>query len=280
MDVIVRKIKALQRIQPNTSWLQSQRSFLLAEISRSQKPVKERKNFLVFPIFNFSRIFRPAFAFAFSIIVLISSLATVGVISAAQNSLPGDMLYSIKTVIEKTQFTFTADPANRTRLSIKFATQRLDEFTQLLNKSESRTDIQKTVKKFTQEIVAVREEINALKKKNMEKATEVAKLVNAQTPIYEDSLNKSTEKLGYILPGEKESLTKDINQALDEVNKTKQVTEGIVGEETPNTNQEKTETNIEPQEVVVPQSEEKIESSSLQFENTQPSTEQVERVEP
>lgn len=277
MDVIVRKIKALQRIQPNTSWLQSQRSFLLSEISRSQKPVKERKNFLVFPIFNFSRIFRPAFAFAFSIIVLISSLATVGVISAAQNSLPGDMLYPIKTAIEKTQFTFTADPANRTRLSIKFATQRLDEFTQLLNTSKSKADIQKTVKKFTQEIVAVREEINTLKEKNVEKATEVAKLVNAQTPIYEDSLNKSTEKLGYILPGEKESLTQDINQALEEVNKTNEAAKDLVKGEPTITNEPSDSEPKTPEEILVPGNKaEQTESSSLQFENTQPSTEQVE----
>jgi hypothetical protein len=274
MDLIVRKIKALQRIQPNASWLQSQRSFLLSEISRSQKPIKNRKNFLVFPVFNFSKIFRPAFAFAFSIIILISSLTTVGVISAAQNSLPGDMLYPIKTAIEKTQLSFTADRTNRTKLSIKFATQRLDEFTQLLDKSESKADIQKTVKKFTEEIVAVREEINTLKEKNAEKAAEVAKLINAQTPIYEESLNKGTEKLGYILPGEKESLTQEINQALEEVSKMNEATKDLVKEEPTTTSEPSDSEPKTPEEILVPGDKaEQTESSSTQFESIQPSTE-------
>ena len=164
MDVIIRKIKHLQRIKPNASWLQSQRSFLLSEIARSQKPIKEKKPFLVFPLFNFSKIFRPAFAIAFSVIVLVTSLGTIGVMNAAQNSLPGDLLYPVKTVLEKTQFTFTTDDASRTKLSIKFATQRMDEFNQLIDKSEKTEDIQKTVKKFTQQMVAVQEEMNSLKK--------------------------------------------------------------------------------------------------------------------
>ena len=279
MDVIIRKIKHLQRIKPNASWLQSQRSFLLSEIARSQKPIKEKKPFLVFPLFNFSKIFRPAFAIAFSVIVLVTSLGTIGVMNAAQNSLPGDLLYPVKTVLEKTQFTFTTDDASRTKLSIKFATQRMDEFNQLIDKSEKTEDIQKTVKKFTQQMVAVQEEMNSLKEKNAQKAAEVAKLIQAQTPIYEDTLIKSTEKLGYILPGEKESLKQDINQALEELNKTKQVTDELIGKETPDTNNVPEDTETTPQEIVVPSSGETIESQSTQFENLQPSTEQVDKVE-
>lgn len=274
MDIIIRKIKHLQRIQPNTSWLARQRSFLLSEIARTQKPVKqERKPFLVFPLFNFSKIFRPAFALAFSIVILISSLGTIGVISAAQNSLPGDLLYPVKTVLEKTQFTFTADSANRTRLSVKFATQRIDEFNQLIDKSEKKEDIQKTVKKFTQQMVNVREEINTLKQKNAKKAAEVAKLIQAQASAYEETLVKSTEKLGYILPGEKEDLQKNINQALEELNKIKEITQRLTEETTTEFTEppkEGTE-NINPEEVLVPGKEiEQIESPSTQFENLQP----------
>jgi len=283
MDIIIRKIKYLQRIQPNTSWLQSQRSFLLSEISRSQQQVKERKNLLVFPLFNFSKIFRPAFALAFSIIVLASSLGTVGIISAAQNSLPGDLLYPIKTVLEKTQFTFTADQASRTKLSIKFATQRIDEFNQLIDKSESKENIQKTVKKFTQELVNVQTEINSLKQKNAEKAAEVAKLIQAQTPIYEDTLIKSTEKLGYILPGEKEKedLRQNINQALEEVNKTREITNGLVEPAQSPEDIEAGPPGSESSggEIIVPIEPGVVESQSMQFENLQPSAEEVEKVE-
>jgi len=276
MDVIFRKIKNLQRIQPDASWLIRQRSFLLSEIFGDQKPIKERKAVLAFPFFDFSKIFRPAFAVAFTIIILVSSFATVGAISASQNSLPGDFLYQVKTVLEKTQLTFTHDSASRTRLSVKFANQRMDEFTQMIQKPEKKEDIQKTVKGFTQQMVAVQQEMNILKEKNAEKATEVAKLVQAQTPVYEEALIKGDEKLGYVLPGEKQGLKDDINQALEELNKTKELANELTKEETSSIQETENETE-NPEEIIVPgEKAEQTESVSVQFENLQPTTEGVE----
>lgn len=277
MDSLVRKIKKLQRITPSASWLESQRSFLLYEIGRAQnqKQEKARKTFLSFPVFNFRKLFRPAFAVALASVVLISSISTVGVISASQNTLPGDLLYPVKTVIEKTQFTFTAGPESRTKLSVKFASQRIDEFSQLIDKSDKGQDIGNTVKKFTQEMVTIQQNINTLKNKDSQKAIEVAKLVQAQTPIYEDILIKSTDKLGYVLPDEREQLAADINQALREVNRTKEITDELAGTEIPQTT---TTNEIQtPGEIITPVTNDTIESSSIQFESIQEpvKTEQV-----
>jgi len=279
MDVIFRKIKNLQRIYPDASWLTRQRSFLLSEISGDQKSIKERKAVLAFPFFDFSKIFRPAFAMVFSIIVLVSSLGTVGLINAAQGSLPGNALYPIKTVLEKTQLSFTHDSASRTRLSMKFANQRIDEFSQLIEKPEKKADIQKTVKGFTQQMVAVQQEINTLKEKNAEKAAEVAKLVQAQTPAYEETLIRGDERLGYILPGEKQGLKDDINQALEELNKNKELTNELTKEETSPIQETENETG-NTEEIIVPgEKTEQTESVSVQFENLQPTTEEVNKVE-
>lgn len=274
MDILVRKIKKLQRIEPNASWLESQRSFLLYEISRLKKEEKIKKSILAFPFFNFSKIFKPAFAFALVFVVLVSSVATVGVISASQDTLPGDFLYSVKTVIEKTQLTFTSSPENRTRLSIKFATQRIDEFTQLIEKPDKGKDIGKTVQKFTQEMVAVQQNIAMLKEKNIQKATEVAKIVKAQTPIYEEALNKSTEKLGYVLTAEREKITADINHALEEMNKIREITDELAGNQNAQTTTE--EQNQEPEQIITPTPDEKVESSSASFETIQPIKDEAE----
>ena len=124
-------------------------------------------------------------------------------------------------------------------------------------------------------MVAVREEINALKEKNAQKAVEVAKLIKAQTPIYEESLNKGTAKLGDVLPGDKQELKANINQALEEMNKTKQVTDELIKNEPSTVAPDNTQENKTPEQTVVPQTEEKVESSSMPFENLQPSTEKV-----
>ena len=220
---IIRKIRQLKRVQPDSSWLENQKNFLLSEISRVQK--EKREPSLVLPLFNFNilKILKPNFALALVIIVLVTSLGTIGIISASQNSLSGDFLYPLKTAFEKTQLTFTAGEINKTKLSIKFATQRMDEFTQLIDKSENKEEIEKTVKNFTDQLLTVQESIDKLKEKNTEKAAEVAKLIKAKTPAYEEVLIKSNEKLGYILPSEKTSLEENINKA-KEVNKALQET--------------------------------------------------------
>jgi hypothetical protein len=275
MDVLVRKIKKLQRITPNASWLESQKSFLLYEISRPKETEKREKSILAFPLFNFSKIFKPAFAFALTSIILVSSVATVGVISASQGTLPGDFLYPVKTAIEKTQLTFSSSPESRTKLSIKFATQRIDEFTQLIEKPDKGKDIGKTVQKFTQEMVTVQQNINTLKEKNIQKATEVAKIVQAQTPIYKEALTNSAEKLGYVLPEEREKIAADINQALEEVSKTKEITDELAGGENTQTMTEE-EQNQTPEEIITPTPDEKVESGSVPFETIQPDENEAE----
>ena len=269
MDSLVRKIKKLQRITPNTSWLDSQRSFLLYEIARTenQKQEKARKRFLIFPVFNLNKLFRPAFAIALASVVVVSSVATIGVISASQTSLPGDLLYTVKTTVEKTQLTFTSDAASRTKLSMKFATQRMDEVAQMMDKPSKSQDVGTTVKKFTQEMVTVQQNINNLRQTDTQKAVEVAKLVQTQTPIYEDLLNQSAEKLSYLLPEDREQVAADINQALQEVDKTKQITDELAGSgEVQGTG---TEENQNPGEIITPATPEETDSDSASFEEIQ-----------
>ena len=192
-DFVVKKIKSLKRIRPSSSWLLNQKSFLLSEISPPSPS----------SLFNFNvlKIFKPSFAIALATIILITSLATVGIISAAQNSLPGDFLYPVKTALEQTRLTFTPGQENKTKLSIKLATERMDEFTQIVNEPEKKKDTEKTVKSFTVQIINVREGIDKLKEKNAEKAAEVAELIKKQAPIFEETLTKGADQLGYILPG-------------------------------------------------------------------------------
>ncbi|MBD3282249.1 MAG: hypothetical protein GF387_01420 [Candidatus Portnoybacteria bacterium] len=267
---VVKKIKELKGIKPNASWLESQKSFLLSEISRDE--AKKQEGILPLPAFNFAKLLRPAFLTALFLIMALSSVATVGAIGFAQNSLPGDMLYPLKTAFEKTQFTFTSDE-NKTRLSIKFADKRIDEFTQIVNKPEKREDANKTVEEFTAQLVNAQKEINELKEKNAEKAAEVAKIVQAQTERYKETLTETEARLAYVFPEEKE-LEQNINNAMEEISKTEEMTQALVGSEEDVeiiniTETEETEEASESEEAIVPSEEEKPQSSSIEFEEIQ-----------
>ena len=243
MDVfIVKQLKNLRKIRPSASLLSRQRSFLLSEISRNQEAKMQ------VPETNFSRLLKPAFALAFVLVVFASSLATIGVISAAQNSLPGDPLYVLKTAFEQTQMTFSPTAESRVRLSIKFVNQRIDEFAQITANSEKKENLEKAVKKFTEQLVNVQESMDKLKEKNSAKAAEIAKIINEQVIVYEQTLIKTSEQMAYILP--------EIDQALIEVNNIKERAEQIIS----------AEENKQESDLLVPIEEEQTESKSIPFE--------------
>jgi hypothetical protein len=258
MDVfIVKQLKNLRKIKPSSSLLSKQRSFLLSEISRIEEPIKQvsetGKRFLIFPVFNFSKLLKPVYALAFVLIILVSSLGTVSVISAAQNSLPGDPLYGLKTAFEKTQMTFASSQEAKVKLSIKFVNQRIDEFAQIAGKPEKKQEIQKTVDKLNSQLVSIQDEISQLKDRNDKKALEVAKLIKEQTANYKQTIIKLSEQLAYIMPEEKGKL----DQTLIEANKIQEKSDEIIkaGEIVP-----------EKSNILVPANEENKDSESIPFE--------------
>ncbi len=265
-EFIVKQLKNMKKVRPSSSLLNNQRSFLLSEIARIQKTSQtfqtsqtKGKTVFSFPIFNISRFLKPAFALAMFLVVAASSLGTVGLISAAQNSLPGDFLYAIKTTVENTQMTFAGTEENKVKLSIKFAGQRVDEISQIAGNPEKKNNVGQTVKNFTEQLVMVQDEMNKLKINNAEKAIEIAKIVSEQTNAYKESLIKTNEQLAYLMPEERTKIKTEIDQALIEVNKAQERSDEIINPI------EESKTKIE-NEIIVPLEEEQIESESIPFE--------------
>jgi hypothetical protein len=269
-EFIVKQLKNLKKVRPSASWLNSQRSFLLSEISKSEAPIEEpiqvfesaRKTVFSFPIFNIAKILRPAFALAMFLVVLASSLGTVGAISAAQNSLPGDLLYTLKTAVENTQMTFAGTDESKVKLSIKFASERMDEFTEIASDPEKKKNVEKTVKGITEQLIVAQDGMDKLKDKNSEKVSEIAKLVNEQTSSYKETLIRTSEQLAYMMPEEREKIKTEIDQALIEVNKTQEKSDAIIN---PVLEEPEIETETE-DSIIVPSEEEQTESKSIPFE--------------
>ncbi|HPM28554.1 MAG TPA: DUF5667 domain-containing protein [Candidatus Portnoybacteria bacterium] len=262
----------MKKVRPSSSLLNSQRSFLLSEIAYMQKtfqtpqisqtfqvPQTKRKTIFGFPVFNISRFLKPAFALAMFLVVLTSSLGTVGAISVAQNSLPGDFLYGLKTTFEDTQMTFAGTEESKVKLSMKFAGQRVDEIAQIAGNPEKKNNVEQTVKNFTEQLIVAQNEMNKLKISNSEKAVEIAKLVNKQTITYKESLIKTSEQLAYMMPEERTKIETEIDQALVEVNKVQEKSDKIINPI------EETKTEII-NDIIVPVQEEKTESDSITVE--------------
>jgi two-component system alkaline phosphatase synthesis response regulator PhoP len=60
-------------------------------------------------------------------------LIPLGTAFASRNTLPGDALYSVKTLVEDIQYAAALDEVNRAQLHLEFAEKRLEEVTSLMN---------------------------------------------------------------------------------------------------------------------------------------------------
>lgn len=72
-----------------------------------------------------------------SLIVVLILAVTSGVVSAANNSLPGDGLYPVKKSIESAQLAFNQSESSDAELHLSFASRRLSEATQLLQEDRA-----------------------------------------------------------------------------------------------------------------------------------------------
>lgn len=119
---LIRKIKKLKQIKPSRNWVILTKNQILGEEPQTLQE-KFSMIFEVFPRF----FFQPKLVFA--------TLITLGVLISstfiwAQNSLPGDFLYSFKRISEKGQAVFVSED-DKSKNNLGLANKRLEELTEI-----------------------------------------------------------------------------------------------------------------------------------------------------
>ena len=154
---LIAKIQELRQIRPRNSWViltknqilgtstelsargeKSQFSFIgfLRELQRGEKFVFQHK---------------PAFAFITTLLVLI------GVFGFAQNSVPGDFLFSFKKIAEQSQTIFISEK-EQPKHNLETVNKRLDDLTKIAQANQSQklapaiTEYQQTVSKAAESL--------------------------------------------------------------------------------------------------------------------------------
>jgi len=103
---IIKQLQGLKEIKPNQDWVVLTKS----QILRTEKPV-----------FSPFAIFSPAKVYSCAGMVFV--LLLVGIFGFAQNSLPGDFLYSIKKITERSQAVFISE-SEKPNFQLKLTSNR------------------------------------------------------------------------------------------------------------------------------------------------------------
>ena len=216
---LIKKIQELKQIKPGKDWVVLTKSQILAE----------EPKVLFFPFF------KPVLATVTAFGILF------GIFSLAQNSLPGDFLYSIKKITEKSQAVFVSEE-EKPAFQFELANKRLEELTKIAQTNQVKkiapaiTEFQADVSEAAKSLVKMKKvdaELVAQTKKLEENKESVEKVLatKIETEEYDQALAQLvesqikdleegtlTENQGKLLEGAKENFEAgNYSQALEKI---------------------------------------------------------------
>jgi hypothetical protein len=182
---LIGKIRGLRQIRPRKDWVVLTKSRILGE----------EPKVLFFPFF------KPALATITTLGILF------GVFSLAQNSLPGDILYPIKKIAEKSQAVFVSEE-ELPKYNLEIANKRLEELTKIAETNQVKK-LAPAIEEYQASVVKAAE--NLAKIKEPEKALDAGKKI-VELKMFEGEI----KSLGVVLPSEEsEKLDNAISQLVE-----------------------------------------------------------------
>jgi hypothetical protein len=115
---LIKKLQILKDIKPRKDWVILTKTQILDEQREQFSLIESLRLFFQF------KLAKPAFASLIAVFLLF------GLFSFAQNSLPGDFLYSIKKIAERGQAVFVSE-IDKPQANLELANKRLEELTKI-----------------------------------------------------------------------------------------------------------------------------------------------------
>ncbi len=201
---LFKKIKeirhAVHRVEPNAEWKENTRSILLMQVKNTlpkdtaSSPLDLMK--YLAPVFSFKWLRTPAFAVVGILLALFGgSLLSV---SAAERSLPGDLLYSVKLATEQARLALTKNPEDKVLLKSEFTGRRVDEMTQAIASpsSDRSGKIVRTAEVLKRDLHTLKQQLEDAKNVvSPDKVKDVAKIVDQQAATVVRTLQESKQDL-------------------------------------------------------------------------------------
>jgi len=179
---LIAKIRELRRIKPRKEWVFLTKNQIFGEEE------KIKGNLMFFSLFlKLMKAKIMVFGFVFLGIL-------VGIFGVAQNSLPGDFLYSIKKLTEKSQTIFISKQEKQ-KMELELTNKRLEELARVVQTNQ--------IKKLTPSIIEVQKSLNQTNK-NLKKKQKMDREVLDQTKKILDNKEKVEKVLGIQLGGTEE----------------------------------------------------------------------------
>lgn len=190
-------------MKPDDSWVGQTRQTLLMQAkntlptSPEHKSLKKIRSFTYFiPAISFKWMRAPAFATIAIILALFGgSLYSV---SAAENSLPGDFLYSVKLATEQARLALTSKPQDKVKLKTEFTERRVQEMKQVIAApgADRKAKVTQATEVLKRDLNTIKQQLDDVKANSSpEEVKEAVKIVDEKTANVVKDLEESKEQL-------------------------------------------------------------------------------------
>ena len=218
MKELIQKLNQVKNLtaggQPDESWVLSNKEVLMSQVQPNQLAESTAKissdRIYYFEYFNNlfkQNLLKPATAFMVVVFVLLGYSATVTV---AGDSLPGDMLYPIKTAREKVQLVLTLKDEAKVSLQMSFVSNRANELQKLAKTTNNKEIVKKTAQQIVKDVKDVKDQLNKISMAAVN-IVEVAKEVDTKTLEVKQSLTAAHEGLSQDIKNE---VSGDLKEAI------------------------------------------------------------------
>ena len=186
---IFKKLEQLARRDiVDERWFARNRRYIMSYVARHPRAKATRIS--IFARYMFRTV--PAVAF----VTLIFMVSAGGVTLAAQNSIPGDFLYSWKIgVVESIESVFVVGAQSQAQFEVAKTTRRLQEVTDLAIRKETNTKITSEAQSRLEiQVKAATDQISVVASEDKGKALETALELSATLQAHKDVLNQLQPK--------------------------------------------------------------------------------------
>lgn len=185
MNNIKQQFKLLRSIAPDASRKASFRHVLESKVSLESSALPARSTFAFM-------LQRMRASHALAVVVIITVVASgSGVSFAAQNAVPGETLYKVKLATEQARITITPGKKAKAELHLGFASRRLHEIEQLIEKDNgAHTAVNEALARYEDEL----NESEAIIIKDPALAQTISSIIGETTESHKQTLKRVAEK--------------------------------------------------------------------------------------
>ncbi|MDQ7815058.1 MAG: DUF5667 domain-containing protein [Patescibacteria group bacterium] len=207
------KIKLMrQSIKPDAAWVRNTRATILMQVKNTLPTKKdalgkrlEQIYGFLFPQEMFAWISRPVLA-GLSLVLVIAGGSVMSV-SAAEKSMPGDLLYGLKLASEQARIVLTGPKEDKLKLKTEYTSRRIDELKQVVGAQDDgkKEKVVQVAEILKRDVKTLKEQLNDVAKNSSpDAATAAAKMVDKQSNEVMAVLGEAKDSLP---PEEKEKVT-------------------------------------------------------------------------